>query len=477
MTSLALALTLSVATAADRPNVLLVISDDQAAAHVGCYGNPDVKTPNLDRLAAEGMRFDRFYAACPQCVPSRAAYMTGRSPVAIGMTRFSAPLPRDVVAFPELLRKAGYYTGITGRTFHLDGSRTSPESEQVFEKYDLRTFDDRVDWLKPDGDRGKIPALVTEFLKAVPDGKPFFLQVGSSDPHRPFTVGPGSTPAGKLALPPHFPDTPGVRKDFSEYYAEIEQLDGDVGAVLKLLEEAGHADDTLLIFVGDNGCALLRGKGTLYEFGIRVPFIVRWPRVVKPGQVAAEIASGEDLAPTILEACGVEPPKSMTGRSLAKRLRGEPFEAREYAFAERGAHGSGLPTNTAAFDLGRCVVGDRYKLIYTALPQLPYTPVDFAGSAFWKEIVASHEAGKLAPEFEQIYFPPQRPMFQLFDLESDPHELTNLAGRPETAKIERELKAALQEWMILERDFLPLPIPPANEAAPNRARRGTAATN
>jgi len=475
MNTLALALTLSVATAADRPNVLLLISDDHAAAHVGCYGNPDVKTPNLDRLAADGVRFDRFYAACPQCVPSRATYMTGRSPVAIGMTRFSAPLPREVVAFPELLRDAGYFTGIGGRTYHLDGGNQPPATAKVFEEHDLRTFDDRVDWLKPDGDRTKLPSLFKDFLAAVPEGKPFFLQLGSNDPHRSFNAGPGTTPAEKLTLPPHFPDTPALRKDFSEYYAEIERLDGDVGTILRLLEDSGHADDTLVIFVGDNGCALLRGKGTLYDFGIRVPLIIRWPQViapnhpVEPGAVSEHVLSGEDLAPTILEACQVQVPDSMTGVGFMPLLNRGKFNPRKYAFSERGAHGSGLPNNTAAFDLGRAVVGDRYKLIYTALPQLPYHPVDFADNDFWKQIVASHDAGTLAEPFESIYFPPQRPMFQLFDLRADPHEMTNLAGRTETAAVERELKAALQEWMILERDFLPLPIPPG-DARPNRQR-------
>src|SRR5438067_10876721 len=117
-----------------RPNVLLVLSDDQSVPHVGCYGNADIKTPNLDRFAAEGMRFDRAYVTCPQCVPSRASIFSGRSPVAIGMTRFSAPLPAEVKIFPELLRAQGYYAGVAGRTYHLDGpapNRLSAASQQV----------------------------------------------------------------------------------------------------------------------------------------------------------------------------------------------------------------------------------------------------------------------------------------------------------------------------------------------------------
>src|SRR3954452_434298 len=131
------------APAADRPNILLVLSDDHSVPHVGCYGNPDIKTPNLDRFAAGGVRFDRAYVTCPQCVPSRASIMTGRSPVAVQMTRFSAPLAAEVPVFPELLRAAGYFAGVAGRTYHLDGpagNRLSPEAKRVFDEHGLATF-------------------------------------------------------------------------------------------------------------------------------------------------------------------------------------------------------------------------------------------------------------------------------------------------------------------------------------------------
>src|SRR5262245_44992290 len=135
------------------PNILLIVSDDHHAGHVACYGDKNVKTPNLDKLAASGVRMERAYVTTPQCVPSRASLMTGRSPVGIQMTRFSAPLPADVVTFVELLRDAGYYTGICGRNFHLDGSGNQPpETKAAFEKHKLETFARRVDWLKKGGD-------------------------------------------------------------------------------------------------------------------------------------------------------------------------------------------------------------------------------------------------------------------------------------------------------------------------------------
>jgi N-sulfoglucosamine sulfohydrolase len=459
------------APAAERPNILVVLSDDHSAAHVGCYGNKDIRTPNLDRFAAQGMRFDRAYVTSPQCVPSRASILTGRSPVALQMTRFSAPLPVAIEVFPQRLRAAGYFAGVAGRTYHLDGSRLPEESRRVFEAHHLRTFPDRLDFVKTAGGRPQILAQLREFLDLVPGGRQFVLQLSFSDPHRP--LDPNAIPRPHdpqaLTLPAHYPDMALVREDFARYYDEIARFDGDFGAVLDELERRSLSDRTLVVFLGDNGASQLRGKGTLYEFGVRVPLIVRWPGRVAPGSISHQLISGEDLAPTLLEAAGVDVPGEMTGRSFLRRLRGEPDAGRDYVFAERGAHGSGLPTDTAAFDLGRCVIARRYKLIYNALWQLPYTPVDFAGEPFWRELQRMHRDSALAPELDRLYFAPHRPMFELYDLESDPAEMRNLAGETQVEAVERELKAVLQEWMILQRDFLPLPVPPAEGAGRGRA--------
>ena len=172
-------------------------------------------------------------------------------------------------------------------------------------------------------------------------------------------------------------------------------------------------------------------QGTLYEFGVHIP-CCGWPGKIKPGSSTGELISGEDLAPTFLEAAGVPASKEMTGKSFLKLLRGQPYEGRKIVFAERGAHGFGLPTNSAAFDLGRCVISTKHKLIYNALWQIPYTPVDFAGDAFWKEVQQLHKDGKLSPELSRLYFAPTRPMFELFDLVHDPAELKNLAGQRST---------------------------------------------
>ncbi len=459
------------AAAESKLNVLLILSDDHSFPHAGCYGNADIKTPNLDSFAAQGMRFDRAYVTCPQCVPSRASIFTGRSPVAIGMSRFSAPLPRDVKTYPEALRAAGWFSGVAGRTYHQEGAPTSAEARAVVEKYKLATFPDRLDFVKTAGGNDVSLAQFREFLDLKPAEKPFFLQLCSNDPHRPLTTsGAQKHDPAKLRLPAHYPDTPAVRADFARYYDEIAHFDIFFGEVMAELEKRGLAANTIVGFMGDNGCSQFRGKGTLFEFGIHVPLLVRWPGKVKPGSVSSELISGEDIAPTFLEAAGLPVPPAMTGKSFVKLLRGESFEGRSFVFAERGAHGSSLPGNSASFDLGRVVVSKTHKLIYNALGDLPYRPVDFAGDAFWKEIEKQHEAGKLEPRFEQLYFASPRPMFELFDLEKDPGEANNLAGKPEAASDERELKAAMQEWMILQRDFLPLPVTPTEGPAANKKK-------
>jgi len=445
-----------------RPNILIVLSDDHSARFVGCYGNKDVRTPNIDKLAAKGMRFDRFYVTTPQCVPSRASLMTGRSPIDLQMTRFSAPLPREHRVYPEILRAQGYFAGVAGRTYHLDGSAKTGASGKVFDQYNLRTFADRLDYVKTAGQRAEILKQFRGFLDSVPKGKPFVLQLCFSDPHRPLdNVGLKEThDPKKIALPSFFPDTQLVREDFARYLDEVSRFDLDVGTILAELAQRGLLDNTLVIIGGDNGGALFRGKGTLYDLGLRVPFVVHWPDHVPAGKTSAAILSGEDLAPTMLEAAGIPVSKEMTGKSFLPLLKGKEAAQRKFVFAQRGAHGSGLPGNSAAFDLSRCAISERYKLIYNALGHLPYHPVDFAGDPMWKEVKSMHDAGKLPERLSKLYFTTPRPMFELYDLKDDPDELRNLYNSAEHTQVQRGHLEALHEWMILQRDFVPLPIPP-----------------
>lgn len=455
------------ARAADRPNVLLVLSDDHTAAHLGSAGDRTVKTPNLDRFAADGFRMARAFTAAPQCVPSRAAILTGRSPVACRISRFNSPLPPDVVTLPELLRKdAGYHTGICRRGFHLDGSTGrggGGVTKELYDKHEMRTFDKRVDFL----DRGSPPAQtvskVNEFLDQVPPGKPFFLWVSFNDPHHPWDADAIAQPYDPklIVLPPWLPDLPGVRSDLARYYGEIARMDGEFQSVLDQLDKRNLARNTVVVFMGDNGQAFPHGKGSLYDPGLNVPLLVRWPAGIKAGGTSAALISGEDITPTLLDAAGLKPTKEMTGQSFLPILRGQASGGRAHVFAERGVHGSATfneATNASGYDLSRCVRSARHKLIYNCTPHQAYGPVDSSRDPGWQEMKAAHAAGTLGPQFVRAYFTTPRPIYELYDLEADPGELENLAGKPELKAVERELKVALQEKMIVDYDYLPLPL-------------------
>jgi len=456
--------------AAEKPNILFLLSDDHSYPYLGCYGNKDMRTPNLDRLATQGMRFDRMFVTCPQCVPSRASLMTGRSPVAIRMVRFTSPLPEEVPGLPDLLRaKAGYFTGVAGRTYHLDGPATNGQQGsavvgEVLDRYGLRTFTKRVDNVEKPGAMSNFGGKLAAFLDAAPKGMPWFFWLGFSDPHHVWDKqGPQGVPdSTKLTLPAHLPDLPGVRSDLARYIAEVEHLDGDVQSVLDMLEHRGLADNTIVIFMGDNGMAFPHGKGALYDPGINVPLLVRWPGVVRPGAVTGELVSGEDFAPTVLEIAGVAPLKEMSGVSYLKLLRGEAFKGRKHIFAERGPHGGdgGMKPDILAstFDLSRCVRSANFKLIYNCTPHQAVAPVDSQGDPGWQQMKFAYAGGRLAPEFVRAYFTTPRPTYELYDLEADPSELVNLAGNQQYAQVEHELKESLTEKMVLDWDFLPAPL-------------------
>jgi len=450
------------AQSTDRPNILLILSDDHTAEFLGSYGNKVIRTPNLDRFAGEGARLTNFFCAAPQCVPSRAAYLAGRSPVAVRMSRFTSPLPPDVVTLPELLRRdAGYFTGICRRQFHLDGA-PGPNSKAIYEKHGLQTFQNRVDYLDRSSPRQMTAKRVNEFFDKRPKEKPFFLWVNFDDPHFPWDNLKGIDPK-EIKVPSWLPDLPGVREDLRRYYDEIGRVDGEFQLVLDIVEKRAGLNNTLVVFAGDNGIPFPHGKGSLYDPGLNVPFLVRWPGKIKPGQVVDDLISGEDLTPTLLEAAGVGKPKEMSGASFLKRLRGESFTPRQYVFAQRLTHGS-RPfqegTTTHTFDLSRMVRTRKYKLIYNCTPGMRYSPVDSYNEASWKEMSDENAWGRLDPKFSRAYFRQNRPVFELFDLEADPDEFNNRAGKPELAQIERQLKLALQEKMILDYDFLPLPLTP-----------------
>lgn len=442
-------------------NILFILSDDHSVPYLGCYGNHDMNTPNLDKLADEGIRFNHAYTNAPQCVLSRSTIMTSRNVLDVQMLRFSAPLDKNIITFPELLKEAGYYTGVCGRSYHLDGSGRKPqETIDVFKEFEMETFQKRMNYVNKGSD-DKVLTQINEFLDEVPIEKPFFLWANYSDPHRAFTA-PEFAPDWKtISVPEGMPDTELLRKDLAAHIGEINRLDFHIGQVFEELKKRGLYKNTLIVFMGDNGAALLRGKGTLYDCGIHVPLLARYPKLINAGTVSDILISGSDVGPTFLEIAGVKPDSKMTGKSFKHAMMGDETENHEFLFAVRDPHGSSLPGNSSAFDLSRTIFNKEYRFIYNPLFHLPYSPVDFGGSEMWKELVKLEAEGKLEKRFsETVMFKPERPMFEFYNLKNDPNEFVNLSGIEKYKSEEHKYKAALHRWMTIYHDVVPLPIPP-----------------
>ena len=226
---------------------------------------------------------------------------------------------------------------------------------------------------------------------------------------------------------------------------------------MSLLRKSGEEANTLVIFMGDNGMAFPHGKGSLYDPGLNVPLIARWPGHIKPG-VSKTLISGEDLAATFMDIGGATPPAGVSGKSFYPLLTGGAYKPREHIFAARLYHGNDVftpDTKASTFDLSRCVRDSKFKLIYNLTPKMEYWPVDSGGDMGWQEILAAHKSGSLKPEHDRAYFQTPRPVLELFDLDTDPGELQNLAGKPEYRDIQQTLMAVLQEKLITDFDFVP----------------------
>lgn len=407
------------------PNILFLISDDHSAADVGCYGAANLPTPHLDRLAAEGMRFERAYATAPQCSPSRSSYFSGCSPHTIGTSRQASFYPPHEPSVLEPLREAGYFLAAFGKVH---------QGAEFDRRFDLNDRD--------------VHAFASLFDKR-PAGRPFFAQIGYSDPHRPYTPQTVENPTRTedVAVPEFLPDTADVRADLAQYWDEIRRMDAAIGRVLATLEQKGVADDTLVIFTGDHGFPFPRGKGTLYEGGSRVPLIVRWPGKVRAKSVTAALTGGVDLAPTWLEAAGVSVPPKMQGKSLVPVLTGRTPSVREAVFAERNWHNHSDPQ--------RSVTTARYKLIYNGRPERSYHPTsDIAASPSWLSYLYEGIRGRLNEDLRRL-LAPSRPFLEFYDLEADPHEFHNLAEDPRYADDRIRHEMLLSDWMHETLDYLP----------------------
>ena len=436
-----------IAAAEGPPNIVLIIADDMGWEDSGPYGHKAIRTPSLDRLAAGGMRFDNAILTCSSCSPSRSSIITCRYPHNTGAEQLHLPLPKEQTTFVELLKKAGYWTAAVGK-WHL-GSAVEDRFDVVgpmgtaVAASDGEAKKERSGG-NPSGCEGWVPTL-----RDRPRDKPFFLWLAAVDPHRgysPNAIREPHKPADAL-VPPYLPDTPEVRQDLALYYDEISRLDGFVGKVLDELERQKIADNTVVMFITDNGRPFPRCKTTVYDSGVKTPLIVHWPAKVKAGSSTAALVSSIDVGATILDIAGRQPAEVMQGRSFTSVLSDPQQTAREYAFSEHNWHDYEARS--------RSVRTTRYKYIRNEYRDLPNTPpADAVRSPTYAVMQKLRDAAQLTPA-QMVCFTVPLPAEELYDLESDPHELTNLAGESSHAQVLAKLRAALDAWKTETKDVTP----------------------
>ena len=447
------ALAFPAAGATPRPNIVLIIADDMAWDDCGAYGHPTIHTPNINRLAREGMRFDAAFLTCSSCSPSRASMITGRYPHATGAQQLHWPVPKEQVTFVEKLKAAGYWTAQAGK-WHF-GNDVKDRFDVVHEAgtggFQLATGLDaagkgvKIKAEKDDsGCANWIPTM-----RERPKDKPFFLWLASFDPHRDYE--PNAIPQphreSDVIVPAFMVNGPESRKDLALYYDEITRLDGNVGLVLRELEAQGVAQNTIVVFISDNGRPFPRCKTTVYDSGIRTPFIVRWPGKVKPETMCASLVSSVDLAPTFLELAGLKPAPTFQGKSFARLLTKPRATTREFIFAEHNWH------DYAAHE--RAVRSQQFKYIRNLCPDLNLNPpADAVRSPSFRELCRWRDAGELNAAQMSVFVKP-RPSEELYDLAEDPTELKNLAADPRYEKALAKMRAELDKWMQDTGDFIP----------------------
>lgn len=421
-----------------RPHVVQITCHD-LGRFLGCYGVATVRTPNLDRLAAAGVRCERAFATASGCSPSRAALATGRYPHANGVMGlahdgFGWDLHPEERHIAGLLREQGFET-------HLFGlQHVTMRIERLGFGHVHR--------------RGLGPAVAedVEAVLAMPTAKPRYLEINLEEPHRPYDQGGvGPEASAGVWIPPWLPDTEATREEMAALQGAVQAADGAIGRILAALDGAGLAENTLVVFTADHGLAMPRAKCTLYDPGIGVALIVRWPGGgVRTGGTVSPLISNIDVLPTLLEAIGAAVPEGVQGRSFLPLLRGGAYSPRDAIYAEKTFH--------SYYDPMRAVRTERYKYIRNF------------ETTFLVEVPGDVQVGAIYRSELQRYVAATHPAVELYDLVADPLEQDDVAGQPVVAEVERELDARVWRWMEETGD--PLLAGPV----PSPAYRGSLAT-
>jgi len=434
--------------ATDRPNILWLDAED-LSQDLGCYGNKLVHTPNLDRLAGEGIRFENAFVTTPVCSPSRTALITGVYPQTIGghhhrsqrtgrkagadpSFQESYKLPPSVRPVTAFFQEAGYFT--------CRGEADDPK---------------RPGKLDYNFDLGFKEAFQGTDWSQRKEGQPFFAHVHFHETHRKFKNDEDHPiDPDHVEIPPYVPDCRESREDRAAYLETIQILDKKVGRVLRRLEEEGLSQNTVVFFTGDHGRPMVRAKQWVYDAGIRIPFLVRWPKRIEGGSVSSRLVSTVDFAPTWLGLAGIEAPSTMQGQDFLKDDGAE----REYVFA-------GRDRCDETIDCIRSVSNQRYKYIRNYMPHRPYLQPNRYKDDHYpvrRLLKEGKEKGTLT-EVQKIWAGDRRPFEELYDVHEDPHEVRNLADSPKHQEVLLRMRGAHIEWMRETKDLGLIPEPDLEE--------------
>ena len=422
-----------------QPNILFAIADDWSWPHASIYDDKVVKTPTFDRVAREGVLFTNAYCATPSCTASRSAILTGQTPHRLeDAANLWSLLPAKYDVYPDLLEDAGYVVGYMRKgwgpgTIEEAGRSRNPAGPQ------FKSF--------------------AEFHQTVGDDKPFCFWFGSQDPHRTYAPRSGVASGMKIEdveVPPYLHDSPTVRSDMCDYYWEVQRFDREVGEILNALEASGKLDNTLVVITSDNGMPFPRAKANLYDAGTRMPLAIRWPRsIAEPGRRYDGFVSFVDLAPTFLVAAGLKATADMHGKPLQDVFKGcEPGD-RPMVFFERERHGNVREGNlsypargvrTKDFLYIKNFRPDRWPAGDPEMHDPARNFGDIDDSPTKRELLDRRDDPAIKPLFNLACA--ERPAEELYDLKHDPHQLTNLAGDEQYARIKRELFEELWRWMV-----------------------------
>jgi arylsulfatase A-like enzyme len=418
----------------ERPNIVMVHCHD-LGQHLGCYGVGTVTSPHLDALAGEGVVFTHSFCAAPQCSPSRAALWTGRFPHSNGVmglchARYAWDLHPTERHLAGRLQEAGYRTGLVG----VRHETRRPEA---------MGFSD----LLGEGTAAEVAGTAVDYLRELGRGdQPFYAQIGFFEPHRPF--GEERDDSQGVTVPPYLVDESSARDEFAAFQGAIRRVDGQIGRICAALDEFGLRENTLVIFTADHGIPFPRAKCSLYDPGLQVPLIVRWPaRGWEGGKRCAELISNVDYVPTLLEAIGLPVPANLQGRSFLPLLEGGDYQPREEIFAEMTYH--------EYYDPLRAIRTARHKLI-----------ANFCAAPFFMDPSQTWRPAT-RPRYPEDPANTKHPPLELYDLVADPGEAENLAGRAEVAEVQRDLMRRLWAWMKETADPLleGVPLSPAHVGA------------